>query len=117
MDTQISAKKDSLAKASAFEVQLHNANENSLVRTDMIPRLESELLKMKAEVVDARSEAEIIRAKADKKVAAYLKEAADARAELRGSLDQGSRNSIRGANFVGKPSRQFMSGASISRKR
>ncbi|XP_070020250.1 uncharacterized protein [Nicotiana sylvestris] len=92
VDTQISAKKDALAKTSALEVQHCNAHENSLVRTDMIPRLESELLKMKAKVMDARSKAEIIRAKADKKVVAHLKEAVDAHAELRGALDQGSRN-------------------------
>ncbi|XP_070015708.1 uncharacterized protein [Nicotiana sylvestris] len=92
VDTQISANKDALAKASSLKVQLHNAHENILVQIDMISRLESKLLKMKDEVVDARAEAKIIQAKADKKVATYLKDASDARAELRGDLDQEIRN-------------------------
>jgi len=73
-------------------VQLHNAHENSLVQMDMISRLESELLKMKAEVVEAWAEAEIIRTKADKKVVIYLKDVVNARVELRGAINQESRN-------------------------
>ncbi|XP_070022662.1 uncharacterized protein [Nicotiana sylvestris] len=91
VDTQVAAKKDALAKASALKVKLCNAHENISVRTDMILRIEYELLKIKVEVVDARAKAEAIRTKADKKVAVYLKDAADGRAELRGALDQESR--------------------------
>ncbi|XP_070010586.1 uncharacterized protein [Nicotiana sylvestris] len=60
VDTRISTRKDDLSKASPLEVQLRNAHENSLVRMDMIPRLEFELLKMKAEVADAWAEAEVL---------------------------------------------------------
>ncbi|XP_070017457.1 uncharacterized protein [Nicotiana sylvestris] len=91
-DAQVAVKKNALAKAFALEVQLRNARENSLVKTSMIARIESDFLKMKAEVVDARVEAEEIRAKADKKVAVCIKDAADARAELRGASDRESRN-------------------------
>ncbi|XP_070010209.1 uncharacterized protein [Nicotiana sylvestris] len=72
VDAQIVAKKDAFVKASALKVQLRNACENSSVRTDMITRFESELLKMKAEVVDTRAEAEAIQTKDDKKVTVYL---------------------------------------------
>ncbi|XP_070013248.1 uncharacterized protein [Nicotiana sylvestris] len=91
-DAQASAKKGALAKASAFEVQLRLARDNSLVRIDMIMKLESELLKIKAEAVDARAEAIMSRTKTDQKVAVYLKEAADAQAELRRTLDRGGRS-------------------------
>ncbi|XP_070008140.1 uncharacterized protein [Nicotiana sylvestris] len=91
MDVHIAAKEDALAKASALEVQLRNARANSSVRTSLIARLEFELLKMKAEVVEARTEAEEIRNKADKKVAIFLQDDTDARAELRGALDRESR--------------------------
>ncbi|XP_070025624.1 uncharacterized protein [Nicotiana sylvestris] len=92
MDAHIAAKEDALAKASALEVQLQNARANSSVRTSIIARLESELLKMKAEVVDARDKAEEIRTKGNKKVVIFLQDAADARAELRGDLDRESRS-------------------------
>ncbi|XP_070025124.1 uncharacterized protein [Nicotiana sylvestris] len=84
-DAQVATKEDALAKVSALEVQLWNARTNNSVRANMITRLESELLKMKAEVVDTPAETVTIRTKADKKVVVYLKDAADARAEIAGS--------------------------------
>lgn len=42
-----------LATVLAFEVQLHLARENNLVSIDVITKLEFELLKVKAEIVDA----------------------------------------------------------------
>ncbi|XP_070014963.1 uncharacterized protein [Nicotiana sylvestris] len=92
VDAQVAAKKDALAKASTLEVQLRNARENSSVRTDMTTRHESELLKMKAEVTEARADAEAIQIKADKKVAIYLQDTTDARAELRRALNRESRS-------------------------
>ncbi|XP_070010122.1 uncharacterized protein [Nicotiana sylvestris] len=80
IDAHTAAKKNALAKVSALEVQLRNARENSSVHTSRIVRLESNLLEMKAKVVDARVEAEEIRAKADKKVDVYLKDVDDVRA-------------------------------------
>ncbi|XP_070005001.1 uncharacterized protein [Nicotiana sylvestris] len=91
-DVQVATKEDALDKASALEVQLRNARSNNSVRANMITRLEYELLKMKAKVVDARAEAVMSRPKADKKVAVYLKGAADARAELGRALDRESRS-------------------------
>ncbi|XP_070013190.1 COP1-interactive protein 1-like [Nicotiana sylvestris] len=90
IDTQVAAKKNALAKASTLEVQLWNTCGNSLVQTSRIASLESDLLKMKAEAIDARAEAEEIRAKANKKVVIYLKDVVDARAELRGASDRES---------------------------
>ncbi|XP_070002500.1 uncharacterized protein [Nicotiana sylvestris] len=91
-DVHTIAEKEALAKASALEVQLRLVCENSSVRTDVIIKLKSELLKIKAEVVDAQAEAVMSRTKADKKVAVYLKDAADARAKLRRALDRESRS-------------------------
>ncbi|XP_070004681.1 uncharacterized protein [Nicotiana sylvestris] len=88
VDAQVAAKEDALSKASALEVQIQNAPANDSARANMITRLESELLKEKAEVVNARAEAVISRPRADQKVAAYLKGAAYARAEMRESLDR-----------------------------
>nr|XP_009799865.1 PREDICTED: uncharacterized protein LOC104245867 [Nicotiana sylvestris] len=48
-----------------------------------IAKLEIDLLKLKAEVVDARANVDEVRAKADKNVAIYLKDASKARAKLR----------------------------------
>lgn len=47
---------------------------------------------MKVEVMDAQDEAEEIRAKANKKVAIYLKDVVDTRDELRGASDRESRS-------------------------
>ncbi|XP_070025398.1 interactor of constitutive active ROPs 5-like [Nicotiana sylvestris] len=91
IDAHIAAKKNALAKVSALEVQLWNARENSLVQMSRIARLESDLLEMKAEIVDARAEAEEIRSKADKKVVVYLKDDVVVRAKLRGASDRESR--------------------------
>ncbi|XP_070006466.1 uncharacterized protein [Nicotiana sylvestris] len=92
VDTQVTAKTNALAKAFALEVQLRSAHENGLVRRDMITRLEFELLKMKAKVVDTRAEAEAIQTKADKKVAVYLKDTIDTHAELMEALHRQSRS-------------------------
>ncbi|XP_070025997.1 peroxisomal and mitochondrial division factor 2-like [Nicotiana sylvestris] len=85
IDAHVAAKRNALAKASALEIQLRNAQEGDPVQASRIAKLETGLLKMKAEVMDARIEAEEVRAKADKKVAIYLKDDAEARTKLRGA--------------------------------
>ncbi|XP_070025202.1 COP1-interactive protein 1-like [Nicotiana sylvestris] len=92
IDALVAAKKNALAKASSLKVQLQNTHENSLVQTSRIASLESDLLKTKTEVVDVWADAKTIRAKADKKVAIYLKDVVDARAELREASDRESRS-------------------------
>ncbi|XP_070029052.1 uncharacterized protein [Nicotiana sylvestris] len=87
IDAYVVAKRNTLANASSLEIQLRNARESNLVQTSRIAKLETNLLKMKAEVVDARAEAEEVRTKANKKVAIYLKDAAEARTKLRGASD------------------------------
>ncbi|XP_070028903.1 uncharacterized protein [Nicotiana sylvestris] len=91
-DVEASTEKGALAKASAFEVQLCLARDDSLVRVDMITKLESELLKIKAEVVDARAEAVMSRTKVDKKVIVYLEDGANDQVELRRTLDREGRS-------------------------
>ncbi|XP_070013987.1 uncharacterized protein [Nicotiana sylvestris] len=91
-DAQVATKEDALAKPSALEVQLRNARANNSIRANMITRLELELLKVKAKVVDARAEAVMSRTKADKKVAVHLKGGADVQAELRRALNHESRS-------------------------
>ncbi|XP_070019962.1 uncharacterized protein [Nicotiana sylvestris] len=91
-DAQVATKEDALSKVSALEVQLQNSCANNFVRANMITRLESEFLKVKAKVVDAWAEALMSHYKADKKVAVYLKGATDARAELRRALDHESKS-------------------------
>ncbi|XP_070022429.1 uncharacterized protein [Nicotiana sylvestris] len=90
VDAQLAAKEDALSKASALEVQLRKAHANDSIRANMITRLESELLKAKVKVVNARAKAVMSRTRADQKVAAYLKGAAYARAELREAIDRES---------------------------
>lgn len=90
-DAQVVTKEDILAKGSALEVQLWNAHANNSVRANMITRLESELLKVEAELADARAKSIMNRTKADK-MAVYLKGVVDARAELRRSLNYESRS-------------------------
>ncbi|XP_070002526.1 uncharacterized protein [Nicotiana sylvestris] len=92
VDAQVATKEGALAKDSTLEVQIWNAHANDFVRMNMITRLESELLKAKAEVVNARAEAVMSHAKADQKLAAYLKGVVDARAELRKALNRESSN-------------------------
>ncbi|XP_070007704.1 uncharacterized protein [Nicotiana sylvestris] len=58
IDVHVVAKRNALAKASALEINLCNAREGDLVQTSRIAKLEIDVLKMKAEVVDARTEAE-----------------------------------------------------------
>lgn len=60
LEAQDAAQSDVLAKASTLEVQFQNARENSPVRMNMIARFEAEILKIKVEVVDARTEAEVV---------------------------------------------------------
>nr|XP_016439667.1 PREDICTED: uncharacterized protein LOC107765523 [Nicotiana tabacum] len=91
-DAQASVEKGALAKASALEVQLCLARDNSLVRTDMITKLESELLKIKDEVVESRAKAVMSRTKADQKVTVYLKDVADAPAKLRRTCERKGRS-------------------------
>ncbi|XP_070004818.1 uncharacterized protein [Nicotiana sylvestris] len=93
IDAHIATKKNTLAKASTLEIQLQNARENNSVQTSRIARLESDLSEMKAEVMEAGAKVEEIQAKVDRKVAIYLKDVADARAELRGASDWESRSS------------------------
>ncbi|XP_075076788.1 uncharacterized protein LOC107760066 [Nicotiana tabacum] len=83
--------KEALAKFLAFEAQLCIASDNALVQTEMIAKLESELLKVRAEIIDDRAEAAMSRTKADHEMAIYSKNAADAQAELRRVLDRGGR--------------------------
>ncbi|XP_070003039.1 uncharacterized protein [Nicotiana sylvestris] len=83
IDVHVAAKRNALSKASALEIQLRNAREGDSFQTSRIAKLEIDLLKMKAEVVDARAEAEEVREKADKKVAIYMKDAAEACTTLR----------------------------------
>lgn len=83
--------KDALAKVPAFEAQLCLVHDNASVQADMIAKLESELLKARAEIVDARVEAAMSRTKADQEMAIYLKDVADAQAELRRILDHEER--------------------------
>lgn len=52
-DAQASTKEGALAKAFALEVQLRLAHDNSLVQKDTIAKLETELSKIRAEIVDA----------------------------------------------------------------
>ncbi|XP_070013885.1 uncharacterized protein [Nicotiana sylvestris] len=92
IDAHVASKRNALAKASALEIQLCNAQEGDSVQASRIAKLETNLLKMKAEVVDARTEAEKVRAKADKKVAFYVKDTAEARTKLRGASDRERRS-------------------------
>ncbi|XP_070011204.1 uncharacterized protein [Nicotiana sylvestris] len=92
IDAHVAAKRNTLAKASALEIQLRNAREGDSVQASRIAKLEIDLLKMKAEVVDARAEAEEVRAKADKKVAIYLKDTDEAHTKLREASDRESRS-------------------------
>ncbi|XP_070015757.1 uncharacterized protein [Nicotiana sylvestris] len=92
MDTLVVAKNDALAKVSALEVQLRNAQGINLVQAGRIAELEAGLAKAKDEGVEVRAEAREIQAKADRTVTIYLKDATDAQMELRGSSDQEKRS-------------------------
>ncbi|XP_070025368.1 uncharacterized protein [Nicotiana sylvestris] len=90
VDAQVAAKGSALAKASTFEMQIRTARANGSARANMIARLESELSKAKAKVVNARAEAVMSSTRVDQKAVAYSKSAATARAELRGTLGRAS---------------------------
>ncbi|XP_070019810.1 uncharacterized protein [Nicotiana sylvestris] len=72
--------------------QLRNARAGDSFQTSRIAKLEIYELKLKAEVVDARAEAEEVRSKADKKVAIHLKYVAEAHTKLRGASDRERRS-------------------------
>nr|XP_009780186.1 PREDICTED: uncharacterized protein LOC104229270 [Nicotiana sylvestris] len=80
-----------LAKVPTFEPQLCLARDEALVQTNMITKLESDLPKVRAEIVDAWAEAIMSRTKADQEMAIYLKDATHAQAELRKILDSKGR--------------------------
>nr|XP_016443647.1 PREDICTED: fibrinogen- and Ig-binding protein-like [Nicotiana tabacum] len=65
---------------------------NALAKTSKIANLESDLLKLKAEVVNAQAKAEEIRAKSEKIVVVYLKGPVDARVKLSDDFDRESKS-------------------------
>ncbi|XP_070006100.1 uncharacterized protein [Nicotiana sylvestris] len=92
IDSHVVAIRNALSKASALEIQLCNAREGNLVQTSRISKLETDLLKMKAEVMDDRAEVEEVQIKADKKVASYVKDVGKARTKLRAASDRERRS-------------------------
>lgn len=88
VQVQASEEKGALARVPAFEAQLRLARDNALVQADMITKLESELSKVRADIVDARAEAALSQTKADQEMAIHLKDATDAQAELKRVLDR-----------------------------
>ncbi|XP_070009917.1 uncharacterized protein [Nicotiana sylvestris] len=76
------------AKVPALEVQLRLTQDNAKVQADMIGRLESDLSEVIAEIIDAGMEAALNRAKADRKMAICVKDATNAQAELKQTLDR-----------------------------
>ncbi|XP_070013191.1 uncharacterized protein [Nicotiana sylvestris] len=75
------------------QIDSHDAaKKNALAKMSKIARLESDLLEMKTEIMDAWAEAEEIPAKANKKVVVYLKDVADVQEKLRDASDQESRS-------------------------
>ncbi|XP_070025020.1 uncharacterized protein [Nicotiana sylvestris] len=92
IDAHVAAKRNALSKAFSIEIQLRNARESNFVQASKVAKLETDLSKMKAEVVDAGAEAEEVRAKANKKVTIYLKDAAEAHTKLRGASDRERRS-------------------------
>ncbi|XP_070010252.1 uncharacterized protein [Nicotiana sylvestris] len=65
MQAQALEEKGVLAKVPAFEAQLRLARDNASVQVDMIAKLESDLLKVRAERIDARAKAVLSWTKAD----------------------------------------------------
>ncbi|XP_070030160.1 uncharacterized protein [Nicotiana sylvestris] len=83
--------KDALAKVPDFEAQLRLVRDNASVQEDMIVKLESELSKVRAVILDAREKAVMSRTKADQEMAIYSKDAANAQTELRRIIDHEGR--------------------------
>ncbi|XP_070023158.1 uncharacterized protein [Nicotiana sylvestris] len=83
--------KDALAKVPDFEAQLRLASDNASVQTNMIAKLEFELSKVRPKIVDARVETAMSRTKANREMAIYSKDVADAQAELRRIRDREGR--------------------------
>ncbi|XP_019253465.1 PREDICTED: intracellular protein transport protein USO1-like [Nicotiana attenuata] len=92
MDTLVVAENDALAKVSALDVQLRNAQGRKLVQAGRIAELEADLAKAKAEVVEVRAEARKIQAKVYRTVAIYLKDATYAQMELRRASNREKRS-------------------------
>ncbi|XP_070025030.1 uncharacterized protein [Nicotiana sylvestris] len=90
VDAQVAAKESVLAKVSTLEMQIRTARASDSARANMIARLESELSKTKAEVMNARAEAVMSSTRADQRATAYLKNAATAKVELRRTLGRAS---------------------------
>ncbi|XP_070014138.1 uncharacterized protein [Nicotiana sylvestris] len=67
------------------------ARDNTLVNTEMIAKLESELSKVRDEIVDARVEDLMHRTRADQEMAIYSMDVADAQAKLRRIFDREER--------------------------
>nr|XP_009777488.1 PREDICTED: uncharacterized protein LOC104227054 [Nicotiana sylvestris]XP_009777489.1 PREDICTED: uncharacterized protein LOC104227054 [Nicotiana sylvestris] len=57
----------------------------------MITKLESDLSKVRAEIIDAQAEVALSQTKADQEIAIHRKDVADARAELKRALDRENR--------------------------
>ncbi|XP_070008687.1 uncharacterized protein [Nicotiana sylvestris] len=83
VDVQVDAKESALAKASTLEMQIRTARASDYVRENMITRLEPQLSKAKAEVVNAQAKAMMSSTRAVQKAVTYLNSAATARVELR----------------------------------
>lgn len=79
-------------KSSTLKVKLLFDHENNLVQLNMVTKLESELLKIEVDVVDAQAKAVMSRTNADKKVAVYFNVVDDAPVEHRRDLDNESRS-------------------------
>ncbi|XP_070006280.1 uncharacterized protein [Nicotiana sylvestris] len=88
VQAQALEEKGALDKVPAFEAQLRLAHDNVSVQPDMITKLEFELARVRAEIVDARAEAALSRTKADHEMAIHLKDATNAQAELKKALSR-----------------------------
>jgi len=80
------------AEVPAFEVQLCLTHDNAKVQADMIEKLESDLSKVRADIINVRAEATLSQTKADREIAIHMKDVADAQAELKRALDWGKRS-------------------------
>ncbi|XP_070004556.1 uncharacterized protein [Nicotiana sylvestris] len=79
------------AKVPAFEVQLSLTHDNTKVKADMLEKLESDLSKVRAEIIDDWAEAALSRTRADREMEISTKDVADAQAEQKRALDQEKR--------------------------
>ncbi|XP_070008262.1 uncharacterized protein [Nicotiana sylvestris] len=93
-DAQVAAKESALAKSSTLEMQIRTAHASDSALANMIARLESELSKAKAEVVNAQAEAVMSSTRADQRAAAYLKSVSTANAGLRSTLGHASSSKV-----------------------